>query len=205
MTSFYVHQPPDLDRKPVLFVPTYQFEHLLDVVNAKLEINLTIPHGVNSNKFAISFGVGNTPRPRFLGRSTSLEAFGSLCEAIPTVNPRDSLEHATQYGRDEFLKLLSSINNAKKKPQKGSDKNRFKRIQNHRAWGRSVKRVQRYLGLRGKATSRDESPSEDAPTTPTLDLNKPMTTTPDQPVMFIAIDPKARNVNRAVTQRLVYR
>ncbi|KAK3375320.1 hypothetical protein B0H63DRAFT_482574 [Podospora didyma] len=195
---FYIHQPPDLDSKPVLFVPTYQFQHLLDVVNAKLEINLTIPHGVNSNKFTISFGIGNTPLPRFLGRSTSLEAFESLCEAIPPANPRDSLEQATQYGRDEFLKLLSSINNPKKKPQKSSEKNRLKRIQNHKAWGRSIKRVQRYLGLREKVdASRDESSEGGAPTTttPTLDLSKPMATTLDQPVMFIAVDLEAYEFN----------
>ncbi|KAK7428566.1 hypothetical protein QQZ08_005004 [Neonectria magnoliae] len=73
---FYLHDPKEPTRDPYLLVPTAQFEVFLDTVNAELGISLSIPKGVNEDKFAIKFGEGGTPRPRYLRRSedeTALE------------------------------------------------------------------------------------------------------------------------------------
>ncbi len=167
-------------------VPTYQFQHLLDVVNAKLETQLTIPPGRNQERFMMSFGLGNSPRPRFLGRCNSLESFKSLCKGIPEPHSDDDLTKATKLGLKEFRQLLRR-SRADRKKGKRSDRNRGKRIRAHQTWGRSVKRVQRYLGLRGKVTTAEPSG--------VLDLSLPMPKRPDSTVLFVAIDVEAWEKN----------
>lgn len=189
MNSYYMHHPPQTDktdRKPIVFVPTYQFEHLLDVVNAKLETHLTIPPGKTEERFNMSFGIGNTPRPRFLGRSHAGEIFEILCENIPAPHPDDDLKKATKLAREEFTHVLNMIRASKKKPKK-SDKNRGRRFQEHKAWGRSIKRVQRYLGLRLKSAD-EAAPSTDSPSV--FDLSQPMQA-PEGSPLFMAIDIEA--------------
>ncbi len=167
--------------KPVIMVPTYQFQHLLDVVNAKLETRLTIPPGRNEERFIMLFGRGNTPRPRFLGRSNSLESFKAFCKAIPAPHPNDDLSKATTLGLEEFKQLLRRSRADKRKGKK-SDRNRPKRIAAHQAWGRSVKRVQRYLGLRGR-TGKDQPA--------VIDLKQLLSQPPESAVLFVAIDVEA--------------
>jgi hypothetical protein len=62
----------------------------------------------------------------------------------------DDLTQVTQLGMAEFGQLLKRTRADRKKGKK-SDWNRSKRVKMHRVWGRSVKRVHRYLGFRGKA------------------------------------------------------
>ena len=170
--------------KPVVFAPTYQFQHLLDVVNAKLETNLTIPPGRNEERFMMSFGIGNSPVPRFLGRSDSAESFRALCKAIPAPHPDDDLTKVTQLGVEEFKELLKRTR-ADTKRGKKSDRNRSKSIKAHAEWGRSIKRVQRYLGLRGRAVDETAAKLVD------LDLSRPMAKEPESSVLFVAIDIEA--------------
>lgn len=183
--SYYIHCPPDMNERPVVLVPTYQFEHLLKVVNAKLETRFTIPPGRNAERFNMSFGLGNSPRPRFLGRSHDPETFKKLCKpkAIPAPHPDDDLSKATQLGLEEFRELIKRSRAGKK--GKKSDRNRPKRIKAHREWGRSVKRVQRYLGLRGRVSGE----AVDKPTA--VDLSQPMAEDPENSVLFVAIDIEA--------------
>jgi hypothetical protein len=171
-----------------LFVPTYQFEHLLEVVNAKIGTYLTIPNGTNEEKFKLTFGTGGTPRPRYLGRSTSLATFCQLSAKanIPTPQPGDRLEKATTLAREDFVQTLEMIYCASKKSGKGkSQKNQRKRIQEHRGWGKSIKRVQRYLGL------RETADVELSRRLKMMDLDEPSSILPDQSVRFIAIDVEA--------------
>ncbi len=182
-TSYYVHCPPSISKKPLIYVPTYQFKHLLAVINAKLETTLTIPPGRNESRFLMVFGIGNSPRPRFLGRSNNPESFKELCDAIPAPNPDDDLVKATGFGQAEFKQLIMGSRADRRKGKK-ADKNRAKRVQAHQAFGREIKRVQRYLGLRGKAAGG-------APVVTALDLSKPMTDRPENSVLFVAIDIEA--------------
>ncbi|KAH6850279.1 hypothetical protein B0I37DRAFT_110372 [Chaetomium sp. MPI-CAGE-AT-0009] len=181
---YYLHCPPDMKMKPVVFVPTYQFQHLLDVVNAKLETQFTIPHGRNAERFMMSFGIGNSPLPRFLGRSHSAESFKALSMAIPAPHPDDDLTKVTKLGVEEFRQLLKRTRADGKKGKK-SDKNRAKRVKMHQDWGRSVKRVQRYLGLRGRAVDEVAVKLAD------IDFTRPMAREPENSVLFVAIDLEA--------------
>ena len=170
--------------KPVIFVPTCQFNHLLEVVNAKLETQFTIPRGRNEERFTMSFGVGNSPLPRFLGRSHSAESFKALSDAIPAPHPDDDLTQVTELGMEEFRQLLKRTR-ADRKRGKKSDRNRPKRVKMHQDWGRAIKRVQRYLGLRAKAAE------EMAIKLANLDFDRPMVLEPENSVLFVAIDLEA--------------
>ncbi|KAL2128041.1 hypothetical protein VTI74DRAFT_9788 [Chaetomium olivicolor] len=172
--------------KTVVFVPTYQFQHLLDIINAKLETSLTIPDGKNEDRFKMTFGLGNTPRPRFLGRTHGLTSFRELCKSIPEPHPDDNLDKATQLGREEFERQLLRTRGGRNKTKK-SEKNRMKRMKSHQEWGRSIKRVQRYLGLRGRILNGVVDKTK--PTI--LDLDHPMINKPEHSVLFIAIDIEA--------------
>lgn len=158
---FYIHNPGDLKNRPVLLVPTYQFEHLLQVINDKLDILLTIPGQKNAEKFKITFGIGGTPLPRFLGRSTSFEEFEALQRNLPPYNPEDDIQQLSMMAQEDFLGLLTRIQTSSRgMKSKKAEKNRIKRIQDHKSWGKSAKRVQRYLGLREKASCSLVSGSE---------------------------------------------
>lgn len=201
MNSYYLHRPTELTKKPAILVPTYQFQHLLDVVNARLETQLTIPAG-NEKQFKLSFGLGNSPRPRFLGRSDTPERFETLRAAIPAPKPGDGLDHASQVGREEFISLLSVIRQAemrKRDNRTKSQKNQFKRIRRHEAWGRSVKRVQRYLSLRHKL-EKETAPSTEM--NAVLDTSFPTTQAPEGSVLFVAIDIEAYEENQNVITEL---
>ncbi|KAK4186557.1 good for full DBP5 activity protein 2 [Podospora australis] len=186
---YYLHQPREFkSQKPALFVSTWQFQHLLDVVNIKLDTKLTIPPGKNEDKFRLTFGLGDTPRPRFLGRSTSAEDFQKFCDQIPAPKPDDDLKHATHGGREIFMDIMSMLKQDFSKGKK-SDKNKYKRIAAHRKWGRSIKLAQRYLGLRESNLNKTSDSSN------TLDLETPLTTKPEGSVLFVAIDLEAYEFN----------
>lgn len=191
--SYYIHCPVDMNMKPVILVPTYQFQHLLDVVNAKLDTRLTIPPGTNEERFTLLFGLGNTPRPRFLGRCNSSSSHKNLRNAIPRRAVIDDLAKATPLGIDEFRRLLK-LTRAERGTQRKSDKNRLKRIKEHKAWGQSIKRVQRYLGLRCKVGAGTSGvPGHFT----ALNLSEPTAEKPEDSVLFVAIDVEAweRNQN----------
>lgn len=184
MTSYYVHCPEDMQMGPVIFVPTYQFQHLLDVINAKLETRFTLPHGRDKERFEMTFDIASSPRPRFLGRSDSAETFKSLCNAIPEPRPDDNLSKVPPLAAEEFRKLLKRTRAEGKKGKK-SDKNRLKRIEAHKAWGQSIKRVQRYLGLRPRAGDGMANKLSEP------DFNRPVVNEPENFVLFVAIDVEA--------------
>ena len=190
---FYAHYPPDSDKRHVIFVPTYQFQHLLDVINAILDTNLTIPPGANEKRFKMVFGAGNGPRPQFLGRTTTADSWNSLVDATPEPDGGFNWENVTPAGKDEFLELLALAHRGSSK-EKSSEKSRQKRVVNHRAWGRSTKRVQRYLGLRQKTAAADSEPK----TAPSLDLNSLPPHEPEGSVLFVSVDIEAYEFNQDV-------
>ncbi|KAK0646599.1 hypothetical protein B0T16DRAFT_328729 [Cercophora newfieldiana] len=190
---YYIHRPDAPHKDPLLFVPTYQFEHLLDTVNNKLGIYLNIPGGANNKKFRHAFGLGDTPRPRFLGRSTSEEVFHDLTEDYPPIHSDDNLAKATDLGREFFIEYLQSIMAIHNKKKGKASKSR-KRLKVHREWGHSTKRVQRYLGLR-QSNGIANTAQVTASGAQTVDLGRPMDIKPEDSVRFVAIDIEAYEHN----------
>jgi len=126
-----------------------------------------------------------TPRPRFLGRSKDVDDFLDITRDFPEPNDVDDLDNMNAGDRDKFMQMITLIlrigGNAKK-----TEKNRIKRIKLHIDWGRSMKRTQRYLGLRGREGQEVQA---------VLDLSKPAPLAPEGHVLFIAIDLEAYEFN----------
>ncbi|KAA8628385.1 hypothetical protein SMACR_00163 [Sordaria macrospora] len=190
-SRFYLYRPSDEGNKsPIIFVPTYQMQHLLDVINRKLDVEFTFPRG-HQDLFAMPFGQSNTAKPRFLGRSTSAQEWSELTKNVPARKPGDISEKAPFLAKQELTRRLNSIFSPQEKGKK-SKNNQYKRCNLHRTWGKNVKRVQRYLGLRRKVQSVPEGPF-----TP-LNLTQPTGIEPEKSVLFVAIDLEAYELNQSM-------
>ncbi|KAL8420064.1 hypothetical protein RB594_003007 [Gaeumannomyces avenae] len=173
--DFFYVQPLALDEKPVLLVPVANVNHLLDYVNAALGIRLTVPVGDSAAKFNVQFGIGNTPRPRYLGRSASSADFDRLREELSSMRPTaEPLEGATGQAIELFRDLVDGLcrfsdnkNGAAKRKKKARQ-----RVAARQQWGRATKRVQRYLGIRQKTRGRNTIPrAKDSNTGGTPDIS----------------------------------
>lgn len=155
---FYLYDPEDLNANPILFAPTCQLEAYLRKINKKNDIALKIPDGGNEVKFARQFGMLSTPQPRYVGRTNGIGSLERLAASIPLPESSDDPAAAPEAEREEFANLLIKIKESwvgGKGNGKGSKarKKAVTRYENRKAWGHATKRVQRYLGLRGKAPS----------------------------------------------------
>lgn len=155
---FYLYDPEDLSADPILLAPTNQLEAYLRNINRKNELALRIPDGGNEVKFARQFGMLSTPQPRYAGRTNGIGSLQRLAASIPLPEPSDDPTTAPEADRAEFNALLTQIKESwvgGKGNGKGSKarKKAATRFNNRKAWGHATKRVQRYLGLRGKTPS----------------------------------------------------
>lgn len=165
-------------------------QHLLDVINRKLDVEFTFPRG-HQDLFAMPFGQSNTAKPRFLGRSRSAEEWEQLTNNVPARKPGDMSEKAPFLAKQELTRRLNSIFGIQEKGKKTKN-NQQKRRNLHLTWGRNVKRVQRYLGLRRRVLSNPEGPF-----TP-LDLTQPTGIEPEKSVVFVAIDLEAYELDQSI-------
>lgn len=151
---FYLFEPDEKVEDPILLVPTRQLSALLRRINRQLGISLTIPGGGNEKKFYTRFGFLDTPVPRYLGRTGDTASYKKLLNTTPQPEAEDDLTGLTQIQRDEFAEIVKKTKESWQGSGKGgarSKKNAEKRFDERKGWGRTTKRVQRYLGLREKA------------------------------------------------------
>lgn len=152
---FYLFEPDEKVEDPILLVPTRQLSALLRRINGQLNIKLTIPGGGNEKKFYTRFGSLNTPVPRYLGRTGSFSSYKKLLQITPQPEAEDDLTSLTQIQRDEFAEIVNNVKESWQGSGKGKGKSKKraeKRFNEQKEWGRTTKRVQRYLGLREKAS-----------------------------------------------------
>jgi hypothetical protein len=110
--------------------------------------------------FNIDFANDGSPRPRYLGKSADHEDAKDLKDSVPSSSyrPHDEInsEQPTNSSLAAFKKkieLLMEQDKKKKELQKG--KKAAERHEKQQGWVRSIKRVQRYLGLREARSGRD--------------------------------------------------
>lgn len=152
---FYLFEPDERVEDPILLVPTRQLCALLRRINRQLKISLTIPGGGNEKKFYTRFGILDTPVPRYLGRTDDVASYKKLLRVVPQPEAEDDLTGLTQIQRDEFAEIVKKTRESWQGSGKGKGKSKKRAVQRYedrKGWGRTTKRVQRYLGLREKAT-----------------------------------------------------
>ncbi|KAI1374540.1 hypothetical protein F4677DRAFT_160415 [Hypoxylon crocopeplum] len=155
---FFLLDPGTNGRDPLLLVPTTQFEGYLSDVNFQIKKRLGIPSGKASIPFSLVFGENDTPVPRFLGRASSEEAVEALKLQICRL-PIDDLGSLGPATLQLYMKKMDTIYNSLKsgKNKKDPEVTRKKRAERQKGYGRMIKRAQRYLGLRERASYRSKS------------------------------------------------
>ncbi|OHE94659.1 QDE-2-interacting protein [Colletotrichum orchidophilum] len=174
---FYVYHPKALDQMPYIFVPTKQFQHFLDVVNASIQTKFTIPTGKAGEMFYLMFGSSCTIRPKYIARSASHNEYRTLSDTIPPPEEDDACADATAFGMEMLLTLLNMHSNFK------DVKNKSKRKKQDKALNRaeSIFDAQLYLGLRPKASDVNEKDKK-------VELDRPVPHALEQNVVFVCID-----------------
>ncbi|KAJ0109196.1 hypothetical protein J7T55_009527 [Diaporthe amygdali] len=193
---FYLFEPDERVEDPVLLVPTRQLNALLHRINKQLKINLTVPGGGNETKFYLRFGVLDTPVPRYLGRTDGSASYKKLLSSTPQPEAEDDLTGLTQIQRDEFAEIVKKTKESWQGSGKGRAKSKRKaekRFDDRKQWGRTTKRLQRYLGLRNKAspiksyrvfTGQEQLPFKEC----TLDVGAPAPFDQEGHVVFVCFD-----------------
>jgi hypothetical protein len=188
--SFYLHNPRESHKPPFVFVPTDQFEHFLKIVNCILSIELCIPGGVNNEKFRLTFGDFGTPQPKYMGRAQSPEEYEVLIDKVPDACPDDTLDNVSPQAAEVFLRRLNNLFRPRSSKKKKNDPAEAltKRISQLKTWGRTTKRIQRYLGLRhGNVSGRLELK--------TLNVSELAPFPFEKNIVFVAIDIEAYERN----------
>ncbi|KAL2074789.1 hypothetical protein VTL71DRAFT_8568 [Oculimacula yallundae] len=158
---FYIYRgPSDLNLQPILLVPTRQVTSFLQRINSKLDTALAVPTGGANGSFQVTFTNDGTPQPRYLGFSINSEMAESLRNNVPPHYFKlDGEPGAVGTPSDRSLaafrtKIALMTQAQKGKKMVNKEKQKKDRIEKQQAWSHSVKRVQRYLGLRESTTGR---------------------------------------------------
>ncbi|KAI1369210.1 hypothetical protein F5Y08DRAFT_352955 [Xylaria arbuscula] len=134
---------------PLLLVPATQFEEYLSSIDAYLDEKLGAPEGLPRALLNLTFGEWDTPRPYFLGRADSanrIDELRKLSWTLPSTDISRLTPSCYQMYCDKMAEIYTSLNFAK--VQKKREQARKKMIVRNKEYGRVLKRVQRYLGLR---------------------------------------------------------
>lgn len=128
-------------------MPTVQFENFLGKINGELNTALTIPPGVNSAKFVLSFDGRCVLKPRYLTRSYNK---GDLKRVVwPAVSDLDvqEFDDASTAQQNAFVSIFEGMTLAPTNPAK---KRKALDRANRRASDRQrmMNQVQTLLGLR---------------------------------------------------------
>lgn len=160
--SFYLYRSAAVNasQEALILVPTKQLKHFLQTINNTLNVNLTLPSGAAKGGFQVTFENDGTPRPRYLGRANNREMAEALRLAPPPSYYKldgETDAHGTPSQRSLIafktkIELMLQAQKGKKLANK--EKQKAERIAKQQTWNQSIKRVQRYLGIRQASQSQ---------------------------------------------------
>ena len=155
MCRYYIWSQAQNAAKPILLIPSLQLEKLLNDINDAIEeCHLTI--GSEAEDFGLVVNFPNHPEllPRYLGRCHSREAFCRLERNVPDIKWRPTGEVRREPSPDERtkeacrqqLEMAYEVSRGRNKANKAAKKEA--RVSKQQQWKDSLKRAERYLGLR---------------------------------------------------------
>jgi hypothetical protein len=157
--SYYIDSLGSMMAKHILLLPLDQVQHLIDQINLAFNTTIDCP----PDPFTVSFFDDGMPQPKHLGISRSRDDLTDMKASIPTV-PDDYAEDFSQVdGRPTErtstafkAKIERIVSSTKKNKQaakmKKKEKKLYDRFLRQQDWVKQLKRAQRYLGLRPRAT-----------------------------------------------------
>jgi hypothetical protein len=113
--SFYLYSAdPHKHHWPFLLVPTDQFVHFLQKINAALGISLTVPE-IGDKYFTLALGRAGAPFPRYLGKVEDESSYASVVKDkknLPPMGPEyDEWDRASAPVVEEYMELLDKVHN----------------------------------------------------------------------------------------------
>jgi hypothetical protein len=216
----------DPNKVALILVPTKQFEHFLRTISEKLRINLTLPSGAANYGFQVAFENDGTPRPRYLGRATNRDMAENLKTTAPPSYYKLDGEPDAIDGIPSERSLLSfkakidlMFQAQKGKKLANKEKQKTERIAKQQSWSHSIKRVQRYLGIReashekqiaairqglensglgwGEYDTAVKAAASKLPPSASFDADKLAPYEPEGSVVFICVDVEAYERNHS--------
>ena len=153
---YYVHPPSSISQKPLILITLQQVRELVSEINHTfVDYKLDFPPEDLRNGLVIRFPDHSNLRPRFLGKSTSKAHFNFLELNVPSAATflMDHLMPLPDRRSVEVFnhKVQSAIDVIRGKDKASKAKKREERIKKQQNVARSLKRAQRYLGLRPKS------------------------------------------------------
>lgn len=164
-SSFYIYPPSELGTKFIILIPTTQVEQFLHKINLELRTYLRLPEAEEYPAFSTTFTMEGAPRPRYLGKSTEREMAEGIKMSVPARSwraddekPRTPPIPASDRSLETFRKRIEMLMESDKmKKASTKAKKAVERRQKKQGWGKQVKRVERYLGLRESRIGQDEA------------------------------------------------
>lgn len=157
---FYLYRESNaVAQQPIILVLTRHFNHFLAKINSFLQTKLIIPAGAKG-AFELRFATHDgTPRPRYMGHAKNKDEADKLKNNIPPSHFKieGEPEHigrpsaASLQAFREKIGLLVQSRTGKKNSK--TEKKKRERISKFQDWNNSIKRVQRYLGIRQARSS----------------------------------------------------
>ncbi|TPX19730.1 hypothetical protein DIZ76_017522 [Coccidioides immitis] len=162
---FYVFPPRSISPNPLLLIPQIQAQQLIDEINEKFHCGASIPAQVDMG-VSLPFENDGTPLPQFLGRSTSLELKEKLERDIPPrrsrrEDPKASLDAGDRSSAAFQIKMEAAFRALRRKPKASKPKKQRDQALKLQIGYRALKRLQCYLGLRGRIPRLSEQDSND--------------------------------------------
>ncbi|KAI9703587.1 MAG: hypothetical protein M1836_007357 [Candelina mexicana] len=207
---YYIHPPSFISVKPLIFVPAKQVEQLIQEINDFFGCQLEFPRDAQEVGFHLIFSDDNTPRPRYLGQSSSRSTFDDMVQNTPEEGYHPAEEHPqTEQATDRSLnafkrKIELGFDATKNKSKASKAKKKGERIQKQQSWNRQLKRTQRYLGLRERrlltgdpkqvdwaAIPGEPSTTKEASGCFQVDVTKAAPFSFEESIIFISVDVEA--------------
>ncbi|KAH7041198.1 uncharacterized protein B0I36DRAFT_358387 [Microdochium trichocladiopsis] len=189
---YFMLQPGSTSRDTLLLVPLPQLQSFLGAASTELG-SFRILSQIRQDRMLDTATMSpDWPRPRFLGRVKNAQALKPAIKLVQEY-PADNYDHLTIEAYKAYKWKMEILHNA----GKGSSGKenlamlRMEKLEKQKRNGRVVKRVQRYLGLRGSHSHVDGSGASTTAWTP--DMVAPFH--PKDNVRFVCIDVEAFEFN----------
>lgn len=137
---------------PHVLVPTEQFKFFLDEINVALGTALTIPPGVNEGQYCMKFGEEDTPRPRYLKRSTNEDGLKIENWPLAKYENIQAFSSAPLYAQDNWSAHMKKIKIGVPRDTKA---NAERAARKQRERDQMLLDTQKYLGMKPSTIPTD--------------------------------------------------
>jgi len=185
---YYILQPGSTSRDTLLLVPLSQLQDFIGAMTKDLGPLRVISQIREDRLLDTAAAPSIWPRPRFLAKIKNVQGIKPAIKVVQDY-PGDSYDDFTIEQYKIYKRKVEVLHNAGKwsTGRENIAMSRMEQLEKNKRNGRALKRVQRYLGLRGNSTQVDQDGNPLSTWLPT----EPAPFVPKDNVRFVCIDVEA--------------